>query len=69
MGKIYSVREAAERLGASRSAIRKWHRAGEWFPNAYKLNPNRMNSPLRIPEEDLIAFEEAQKKGHQVNGH
>ncbi len=53
--------EAAERLGVTPQALHKWIQQGH-FPNAYKLNPHAKNSPLRIPETDIIAFEKERER-------
>lgn len=54
--KTVSVKEAAERLGVTSRAVRRWISKGH-FPSAYQLNPNLVNSPFRIPESDIVAFE------------
>lgn len=56
MSTVYTVKKAAERLGVAASTVSRWVKIGR-FPNAYKLDPNGDNSPYRIPEEDLVAFE------------
>ena len=63
MAKVLSVKEAAERLGVSHRAIQRWINRG-YFPGAYKLSP-ASNSPYRIPESDVIAFE---KRRDQATG-
>ncbi len=65
--KLYTVKEAADRLGAKPRAVIAWVQRGQ-FPNAYKLNPYGRTSPFRIPEQDIVAFEEQRKAtvaGHQ----
>jgi excisionase family DNA binding protein len=57
MDQIYSVTEVAERLGVSIPTILLWLRDGI-FPHAFKLNPRRKSSPYRIPESDIVAFEQ-----------
>jgi len=57
MSKMYTVKQAADRLGVSPKTIALWVRQN-MFPNAYKLNPNALTSPLRIPEQDIVAIEE-----------
>jgi hypothetical protein len=54
--RIFSAREAGERLGTTRRAVVSWIRKGR-FPNAYKLDPFGVTSPYQIPESDIIAFE------------
>ncbi len=61
--KDLTVKEVASRLGAHHRAIHDWIDQGA-FPNAYKLNPNNLTSPYRIPESDVVAFEE-KRRGHQ----
>jgi len=61
MPTLYSVKEAAERLGVGTTTVNRWVKLGE-FPNAYKLNPRAKNSPFRIPEEDIVAFEEERQQ-------
>lgn len=56
-----TVRQAATRLGCSTRAINKWLADGR-FPNAWKLNPAARNSPYRIPESDIQAFEATRQK-------
>jgi len=64
--KMYTVRETAERLEVTIGAIHKWIRRGS-FPNAYKLNPDAHTSPYRIPEADILAFEEKRQKTLSAN--
>jgi transcriptional regulator with XRE-family HTH domain len=56
-----TVKQAADRLGVSTRAITKWLQAGA-FPNAFKLNPVAKNSPFRIPDTDVEAFEATRHK-------
>ena len=60
MSTVYTARKAAERLGVAATTVSRWVKIGR-FPNAYKLDPNANNSPYRIPEEDLVAFEEKRR--------
>jgi predicted site-specific integrase-resolvase len=53
---VYSVKEAAKRLGVASKTINHWL-SQDTFPNAYKLNPNMANSPYRIPEDDIVRIE------------
>ena len=55
--KLYSTKEVANRLGVTSRAIQDWIQQNK-FPNAYKLNPDGRTSPYRIPEKDVVAFEE-----------
>lgn len=64
----FSTQEVAERLGVSQRAVQEYYKRGH-FPNAHKLDPTRVNSPLRIPEEDLLRFEELRKVVVQVVVH
>lgn len=60
---IYTTRQVADRLGATPQTVADWIRQGK-FPNAYKLDPEGQTSPYRIPEDDVISFEE--KRIHQL---
>ena len=62
--KVLSVTETAARLGTHRNTVLLWIRQGE-FPNAYPNNPNKDNSPLRIPETDVEAFEAKRQAASQ----
>ena len=59
--KLYTTREAADRLGVTTRTIQTWIHAGK-LPGAYKLNPDGPTSPYRIPEEDIIAFEQQRQE-------
>lgn len=61
MPAVYSVKQAAERLGVAPTTLSRWVKLGH-FANAYKLDPNAQNSPYRIPEEDIEAFEEQRRQ-------
>jgi len=54
--KDISTTEAGILLGVSSRTITEWYKDGN-FPNAYKLNPGKRNSPLRIPMLDIERFE------------
>lgn len=56
-----STADVAARLGVSTRAIIKWLGQG-LFPNAYKMNPHSRNSPYRIPEKDVLEFEESRRQ-------
>lgn len=60
-----STFEVAERLGVTNVTVWRWCKDGV-FPNAYQVNPRVERSPWRIPEDDVIAFEE-ERKGRQGN--
>lgn len=62
MKKDLTSAQAAARLGVTKKAIANWVKRGV-FPNAYKLNPLLLNSHLRIPEQDIEAFEQMRKEG------
>jgi len=53
--KLFTTSEAATFLNCSREAVVDWFNQGE-FPNAFKLNPNARNSPIKIPEGDVYTF-------------
>jgi excisionase family DNA binding protein len=55
--KLYSTREAAQRLGVTARTIQQWINDGK-LPGAYKLDPTGQTSPYRIPEADIVAFEQ-----------
>ena len=55
--KVYSVEEAAQRLGVTTRSVQNWLRRGV-FPGAYKLLPGGVTSPYRIPERDWEALEQ-----------
>ncbi len=55
--KLYTTKQVAERLGVTPRAIQDWIKQNK-FPNAYKLDPDGITSPYRIPEKDVLAFEE-----------
>ena len=56
METLMSAREIADRFGVDHSTVLYWIRKGH-FPNARKAGPSR-TSPYRIPESDVVAFEE-----------
>lgn len=51
----FSTHETARYINCSLRAVQLWVAQGE-FPNAYKINPSRRNSPYRIPRADVEAF-------------
>ena len=52
--KLLTTAEAGKILGVSTDTVLDWFNAGE-FPGAYKLNPTRRNSPIRIPHSAVQA--------------
>jgi len=54
-----TIQQAARRLQVTPRAVRNWIKKGH-FPNAYKQSPAR-NSPYRIPETDVAAFDKARR--------
>jgi len=52
---IYTVSEAARLLHVSERTIQTWIKEGS-FPNAFKLHPQKKNSPIRIPKADIDRF-------------
>ena len=56
-------REYANRFGDW--SMCRWLKAG-YFPNAHKLTPGGRTSPYRIPEEDILAFEQKQRRSSPV---
>ena len=61
--KILTTRKVADRLGVTPRSVQKWIRQGK-FPGAYKLDPDGATSPYRIPENDVVSFEE--RRTHQI---
>jgi predicted DNA-binding transcriptional regulator AlpA len=57
----YAVREVASILGVSVRTVLVWINQG-YFPNAYKLNPSKKNSPYYIPRAEVQAFQSRQQK-------
>ena len=55
-----STKQAAERLNATSRQVIRWIHKG-YFPNAYKLDPDAVNSHFRIPVSDIEAFEEKRR--------
>lgn len=51
-----TVRQAAELLGCSTRTIQGWVHAG-LFPGTFKLNPEKHNSPYRIPAAAVQNFQ------------
>jgi len=64
--KTLSLAEVAERLKVHPSTLTRWMQKKGYFPNAYKLDPAALNSPYRIPESDVVAFEVWQQHGGQA---
>ena len=60
MQDVLSTKQAAERLHATSRQIIRWIHKG-YFPNAYKLDPDAVNSHFRIPVSDIEAFEEKRR--------
>ena len=58
---ILSTAQVAEILQCSEKTVNNLFNRGH-FPNAYKLDPTRSNSPLRIPRSDVLAYQERQRK-------
>lgn len=53
---IFSVQQAAERLGMSVETIRRMILEGQ-FLGARKMRPEKVTSPYVIPECDIQAYE------------
>lgn len=47
--------QAAKLLKVSDQTILDWH-TEKLFPNAYRLNPNKKKSRIRIPRRDVEAI-------------
>lgn len=56
-----TTKQAAELLKVSDQTVLNWLRDG-FFPNAFKLNPTKKNSPIRIPRSDVDKVRAAQRK-------
>lgn len=59
-----NTKQAADLLKVSDQTIINWMRDG-LFPNAYKLNPTKKNSPIRIPRADIDKALDAQRKARR----
>ena len=57
-----STMEAAQELGVSYRTLQLWVKQGK-FPHAYKLDPDALNSPYRIPRTDIEAILNKRKTG------
>ena len=55
-----TTQEAATRLKLSTRKVQQLYTEGR-FPHAYKLDPAKSNSPVRIPEQDLINYEQSRR--------
>lgn len=64
---MLTVKEVAGRLGVSSETIIRWIKGG-LFPNAYKLNPDGLTSPYRIPLADVEAFEKKRQERQTLGG-
>lgn len=58
MSENLSVKEAARRLDVTPTTVTRWIKRGH-FPGAHKLNPHGKNSPYRIPEDAVSAFQQS----------
>ena len=61
MSDMISTKQAAALLGVSPHTIILYVQRGH-FPGAYKLDPTRRNSPIRIPLEAVQRFTELQRQ-------
>lgn len=59
-----NTKQAASLLKVSDQTIINWMRDG-LFPHAYKLNPTKKNSPIRIPRVDIDQALDAQRKARR----
>lgn len=55
--KMLSVTAVASRLVTTSRTIQRWIKEG-YFPNAFKGNPDKKSSAYKIPESDVVAFEQ-----------
>ncbi len=55
LGKLLTTTEVARMLGVTSAAVSQWLLDGD-FPDAFKLNPGRINSAWRIPQNNVEAF-------------
>jgi excisionase family DNA binding protein len=56
----HTVQDLAQKWRVSERAIQKWIAEGS-FPNAYKVGLGK-NSHWRIPNADVLAFEQQRRK-------
>ncbi|HEC61413.1 hypothetical protein LCGC14_0761720 [marine sediment metagenome] len=63
MQKLYSSSEVAKILGVTSKTIASLFKRGH-FPNAFKVDPTRQNSPLRFPSEDVESYREKIRMNH-----
>ncbi|PKN90715.1 MAG: hypothetical protein CVU44_22660 [Chloroflexi bacterium HGW-Chloroflexi-6] len=54
-----NTKEVAALLGCHPATVPDLVKRGH-FPNARKFDPTRKNSPLRIPLQDVLAYQEKQ---------
>jgi len=54
-----TTKDVAEVLGCSVMTVTKLIKRGH-FPGARKIDASRVNSPIRIPRADLVAYQEKQ---------
>ena len=66
MESMLSTKQVAERLGVDITTVIQWIKQGR-FPNVFKVNPFGLTSPYRIPEKDILAFEEQRHKHSPVS--
>jgi excisionase family DNA binding protein len=55
--RLFSVQEAAQKLGVSHDTVARWCRDG-LFPHVVKENPFSKRVRFRIPEKDVVAVME-----------
>ena len=60
MEPFLTTKQIADRLRVDRATVLYWIRKGH-FPDARKAGPGR-TSPYRIPESNVVAFEEKLSK-------
>jgi len=62
-----STKESAEFLGVSDQTVLNMWKDG-LLPDAYKINPSKTNSPLRIPKKNIEKILRARKNQRDQPG-
>lgn len=61
---ILTTLQVAEMLKCSHTYVTLLVKRGH-FPGARKLDPTRLNSPLRIPRSEFLSYQEKQLVSHK----
>jgi hypothetical protein len=54
---VYTIPEAAKRLGVTRKTVWNWVKLRRYFPNAQRKDPMNKRSHVIIPLSDIEDFE------------